>query len=248
LAGRILAQAGNGFDLPLSLYPGLDLTWRVFGNSQIGLFWHNDRTLDSFQRLYGSQEHTAPADGLPGPTEELNQLGGRYSQKISEDILFSVSASTGQIKGYHQWTDLQSAVPDHIQVLSSLDQVQLTRAGANLQWNFQRDWQIAAAYQKNWAENQSGDGRSITGLPDQKGVLSLYRGDEKLETRLALEYVGVRNAFEDAPGTLSDYFTLGLDATYHLEKYLSLWMDGDKPIRSSLVIWNRSSTSGQGWS
>lgn len=227
LAARVLAQAGSGFELPIALYPGLDLTWRVFGNSQIGLFWLNDRNLDSFQRVYGSQEHMAPSDGLPGPTEEVDQWGGRYSQKISEDILFSISASTGRIKGYNQWSDLQSATPDYVQVLSSLGQVQLTRAGANLQWNFQRDWQIAAAYQKNWAENQSGDGRSITGLPDQKGVLSLYRGDEKLETRLELAYVGARNAFEDAPGTLSDYFTLGLDATYHLEKYLSLWLDGD---------------------
>ncbi|HVZ80918.1 MAG TPA: hypothetical protein VHE12_08980 [bacterium] len=227
LDARLQAQAGNGFDLPLALYPALNMTWRVFGNSQIDLFWANRRTLGWFQDVFVSQERTAPATGLPSPTEDSDQWGGRYSQKVSEDILFSLSGSTGRVQGYHQWTDLQGASPTYVQDYSTLGQVQLTRAGASLQWNFQRDWQVAAVYQRNWAENQSGDGRSITGLPDQKAILSLYRGDDKLETRLELAYVGAMGAFEDAPGTLDGHLTLGLAATYHLERSLSLWLDGD---------------------
>lgn len=227
LTADLQAQAGNGFDLPLALFPNLDLTWHVFGNSQIDLFLKNDRSLDDFQEVYSSQERSSPVSGLPSPTENQDQWGGRYSQKISEDILFSVSASSGHVRGYHQWTDLESSIPTYIQDYSTLALVELTKAGANLQWNFQKDWQIALAYQHNWAENQSGDGRFITGLPDQKGVISLYRGDDKFETRLELQYVGVQGAFEDQPGSLSDYFTLGLEATYHLERSLSLWLDGD---------------------
>jgi hypothetical protein len=227
LTAGLQAQAGSGFYLPLAFYPDLDLTWRLFGNSQIDLFYKNSRVLDGFQNVFSSQERSSPATGLPSPTENQDQWGGRYSQKISEDILFSVSASSGHVRGYHQWTDLKSSIPTYIQDYSTLGLVQLTKAGANLQWNFQKDWQIALAYQHHWAENQSGDGRFITGLPDQKGVLSLYRGDEKFETRLELQYVGVRGAFEDLPGSLSDYFTLGLEATYHLERSISLWLDGD---------------------
>ncbi len=102
----------------------------------------------------------------------------------------------------------------------------MTRAGGSLQWGFAKDWQATLAYQ--WTEGLDRVGsRGLTGLPTHKGTLSFYRGDEKLEARLELSAASESLKFEDLPGDLPAYFTLGLDATYHLTKTVSLWFNGD---------------------
>src|SRR5581483_6610210 len=157
-------------------YPGIDLMWRVFGNSQVNLYWLSNRVLDKMSDTYLSTEHASPEPGFPAPSEITGEWGGRFTQKLSEGILLSLSGSRSQIQGYHQWTDIDNSVPVYVQELSTLSQVQVTKAGANLQWNFMKDWQAAATYQWTQGLNQSGDGKNLTGLPANKGVLSVYRG------------------------------------------------------------------------
>ncbi len=224
---RLQAQGGSGLDLPLRAYPAANLMWRAFENSQVNLYWQSDRTVDSFNKTYMSQEHISPEPGFPSPTEVTGEWGGRVTQKLSEAVLLSLSGSSAQIRGYHQWNDIGAVSPDYIQDYSTLAQVELNKAAVNLQWNFMKDWQAAATYQWTQGLNQSGDGKNLTGLPTNRGIFSLYRGDEKWEARLELQVASERQAFESLPGTLPAYATLGLDATYHLSKTFSLWLAGD---------------------
>ncbi len=226
LAAQLQAQAGSGLELPLKVYPSLNLMWRVFGNSQLNLYWLSSRAVDSFNKIYMSQEHISPVDGFPSPTEITSEWGGRFTQKLTEAVFLSLSGSTAQIQGYHQWTDINAAIPEFIQDYSTLGQVQLNKAAANLQWNFMKDWQAAATYQWTQGLNPLGNG-NLTGLPTDRGVLSLYRGDDKWEARLELQVASDRQAYQSLPGTLPAYATVGLNATYHLSKTFSLWMAGD---------------------
>ena len=226
LTVRLQAQAGSGLDLPLRTYPAVNLMWRAFGNSQLNLYWQSNRSVDSFNKTYMSQEHISPIDGFPSPTEVASEWGGRFTQKLTEAVLLSLSGSSAQIHGYHQWTDINAASPVFIQDYSTLDQVQLNKAAANLQWNFSKDWQAAATYQWTQGLNQSGN-ENLTGLPTNRGVFSIYRGDEKWEARMELQLASSRQAFETSPGTLPAYATVGFDATYHLTKTFSLWLAGD---------------------
>jgi hypothetical protein len=227
LTVQLQAQGGSGLDLPLRAYPAVNLMWRAFENSQVNLYWQTDRGVDSFNKTYMSQEHISAGNGFPSPTEVTSEWGGRVTQKLSEAVLLSLTGSTAQIQGYHQWTDINATDPVFIQDYSTLDQVRLNKAAANLQWDFMKDWQAAATYQWTQGLNQSGDGRNLTGLPTSRGIFSLYRGDEKWEARLELQVASERQAYESLPGTLPAYATLGLDATYHLSKTFSLWMAGD---------------------
>ncbi len=224
---KLQAQAGDGLNLPLKLYPEADFLWRVFGNTQLNLYWKSDRYVESFNKTFMGAEHVSPETGFPSPTEVTYEWGGRFTQKLTEAILLSLSASTAQIQGYHQWTDINASNPVYIQNYSTLAHVMLNKAAANLQWNFMKDWQAAATYQWTQGLNQTGDGKNLTNLPVNRGILSVYRGDEILETRLELQMVSERQAFESLPGTLPAYATLGLDATYHLSKTFSLWLNGD---------------------
>jgi hypothetical protein len=226
LAIQVQGQGGQGLDLPFKLYPSADFMWRVFGNTQLNLYWQSDRYVDSFNRLFMDLEHVSPEGGFPSPTEVTSEWGGRFTQKLSEAVLFSLSASTAQIRGYHQWTDINASNPVIIQDYSTLAQVQINKAAANIQWNFRKDWQLAATYQWTQGLNQSGNG-NLTNLPVHSGILSLYRGDEKLETRLELQAASERQAYETLPGTLPAYAVLGLDAAYHFSKTFSLWLNGD---------------------
>ena len=228
LTTKIQAQGGSGdIGLPWKFFPSLDLSWMVFGNSRLSLYWQTDRYVESFYKTYLDTEHVAPVFGFPSATEVTGEWGGRFTQKLSEVVLVSLSASTAQIQGYHQWTDLNPATPVSIQDYSTLAQVQMNKAAANVQWNFRKDWQLAATYQWTQGLNQSGDGKNLTNLPTHKGILSLYRGDETLETRLELQVASERFAFDSLPATLPAYAVLGLDATWHLSKTFSLWFNGD---------------------
>ncbi len=227
LTARFQAQGGSGLDLPLRAYPAINLMWRVFGNSQVNLYWQSDRNVDSFNKTYMSQEHISPVNGFPSPTEVTSEWGGRFTQKLTEAVLLSLTGSLAQIHGYHQWTDINAADPVFIQDYSTLNQVQLNKGAANLQWNFSKDWQAAATYQWTQASNQSGDGKNLTDLPTSRGVFSIYRGDDKWEARLEMQLASESQAFEVLPGTLPAYATVGLDATYHITKTFSLWLMGD---------------------
>jgi hypothetical protein len=236
LTVKLQAQAGNGLELPVNLYPGLNLMWRVFGNSQFDLYWQSDRYVESFNKTFMGMEHVSPEAGFPPPTEITSEWGGRFTQKISEAVLISLSASTAQIQNYHQWTDINSLNPQFIQDYSTVGQVQMNKLGANLQWNFMKDWQAVATYQWTQGLNQSGDGRNLTGLPTNRGVLSLYRGDETFETRVELQAASERQGYESLPNTLPAYVTLGLDATYHLDKTFSLWLNADNLLGQSFQL------------
>jgi len=223
---KLQAQGGSGLNLPLQLYPEADFLWRVFGNTQLNLYWKSDRYVESFHNTFGDMEHVSPDAGYPSPTEINYEWGGRFTQKLTEAVLLSLSASTAQIQGYHQWTDINAVSPVYIQDYSTLTQVELNKAAGNLQWNFQKDWQVAATYQWTQGINQGG-AENLTNLPVNRGVLSLYHGDDTLETRLELQAASERQAFASLPGTLPAYATLGLDATYHFSKTFSLWFNGD---------------------
>jgi TonB dependent receptor-like, beta-barrel len=236
LAAKLQAQAGDGADLPLALYPGLDLTWRVFGDTQLNLYWRSDRYVESFYSDYMDREHLAPSAGFPSPTEVSDEFGGRFTQKLNESLILSVSASSALMRGYHQWSDLDPLNPLFIQAYSTLGQVQMDKAAANLQWNFGKGWQAAATYQWTQGLNQSGDGRRLTDLPVHRGILSLYREDDHLETRLDLEMASERWADEAGESLLPAYAVVGLDAAYHLSKTLTLWLNGDNLLGTAFQI------------
>lgn len=227
LAAKLQAQGGNGMNLPFRFYPALNLMWRAFESSQVNLYWQTDRFVDNFHTTFMETEHITPRGGFPSPTEIADEWGIRFTQKVSEKIVVSLSGSTASINDHHQWTDVTPAAPSFIEAYSSLAQVQMNKVGANIQWSFQKDWQLAASYQWTQGLNRSGDGRDLTHLPQHRGVLSLYRGDDKLETRLELAASSQRRAFDNAPGDLPAYYTLGLDAAYHITKTFSLWLNGD---------------------
>ncbi len=223
---KLQAQAGDGLNLPLQFYPEADFMWRVFGNTQLNLYWKSDRYVESFNKTFMGEEHVSPVEGFPSPTEVTGEWGGRFTHKLTEAVLLSLSASTAQVQGYHQWTDINQDNPTFIQDYSTLTQVQLNKAAANLQWNFQKNWQAAATYEWTQGLNQEGT-QNLTNLPVDQGVLSLYRGDETWEARLEVKMATQRQAYASLPGTLPAYMTMGLDATYHLSKTFSLWVNAD---------------------
>jgi len=226
LTAKLQAQGGDGLDLPFKLFPSVDLMWRAFQSSQLDLYWQTDRYVDSFYKTFMDTEHISPEGGFPSPTEVTNEFGGRFTQKITERIIASVSGSVAQISNYHEWTDINALMPVNIQDYATLSNVQILKIGANIQWSFMKNWQAAAAYEWKQGTNNAGDGL-ITGLPTNRGVVSLYRGDDKLETRLSVQGASETQAYQSLPGTLPAYITLNLDATYHWTKELSLWLAGD---------------------
>ncbi len=230
------AQGGDGLNLPLRVYPVADLMWRVFGTSQLDVYWRSDRFVDQFHNTYMSQEHIAPDTGFPSPTEVASEWGARLTQKLNERIILSLSASTAQINEYHQWNDLNDAMPTFIQDYASVSQVQLKKAGVNLQWDFARYWQVSGLYEYAQADNTGGDGLNITELPQNRGVLSLYRGNDTWEGRLEWVMVSSVNAFASTAGTLPAYNTLNLSATYHLSKLFSLWLQGENLLGENYQI------------
>ncbi len=236
LTAKVQGQSGNGLDLPLKFFPVIDFTWRFFGKSQVNLFYRTDRYVDSFHNTFMNTEHISPEAGFPLPTEVTSEWGGRFTQKLSEQIVCSLSGSSAQIMNYHQWTDISPAAPSNIQTYANLNQIQLNRAGANIQWSFMKDWQAAATYQWTQGINNSGNGFFLTNLPAHRGILSLYRGNDKLETRLELQAFSEREANDSTSVLLPAYMTVGLDATYHFTKTFSLWLNGDNLLGQNIEV------------
>ncbi len=227
LVAKLQAQGGGGLDLPLNLYPVADLNWRVFESSKLDLYWKRDRYIDGMSNNFLGTEHISLWGGFPSPTEITDEWGGRLTQKLNERFILSLAASTALINGYHEWSDLKPGNPDYIQTYSTLNQVRIQRAGLDIQWNFAKDYQAAAAFQWTGSENTGGDGKNLTNLPAGKGVLSIYRGNEKLEARMELELASSRNAYDTGSAILPAYAALNLDAAYHWTKTFSLWLKGD---------------------
>ncbi|HUO57820.1 MAG TPA: hypothetical protein VMV05_06550 [bacterium] len=236
LTAQIQGQTGNGLGLPLKFYPYFDFMWRFFGQSQLNLYWRSDRYVEDFHQAFMDAEHTSPTGGFPLPTEITREWGGRFTQKITEKVTASLSGSTAQILNYHQWADINPSTPTYIQVYSTVPDVQINKAGGSLQWNFAANWQASATYQWTQGLNPGGNNLNLTALPQHRGVLSLYRGDETWEARLSLEGYSERQAFDRVSLELPAYLTLGLDATYHLSKTFSLWLAGDNLLGQSYTL------------
>ena len=220
-------QGGSGLDLPTNVYPAADLMWRIFGTSQLDVYGRSDRYVDDFHNTYMDREHVVPDSGFPTPTQVNSEWGARFTQKLNERVILSLSASTAQIEGYHEWDDLNDSSPTYIQNYATLAQVQLKKAGASLQWDFARNWQATGLYEYSEGDNTGDDPLNVTALPQNRGVLSLYRGDDQWESRLEWVMVSATNAFASAPGALPAYDTLNLSFTFHLTKLFSLWFQGE---------------------
>ncbi len=223
LALQAQIQGGTGLKLPVNVYPAADLMWRIFGSSQLNLYWRNDRYVDDIHNTYMDREHIDPDTGFPSPTQVNSELGARFTQKLNERIILSLSASTAQIQGYHQWDDLSDSNPTYIQEYITLPQIQMKKAGASLQWDFARYWQASGLYEWTEGDNTGNDVFNLTALPQNRGILSLYRGDDQWESRLEWVLVSSANAFATAQATLPAYNILNLSLTYHLSKLFSLW-------------------------
>lgn len=234
LQGQV--QGGNNSSLPLAVYPAADVMWRIFGASQLELYGRSDRYVDEFHSTYMDREHVVPDAGFASPTQVNYEVGARFTQKLNERIILSLSGSTAQIQGYHEWSDLNGLTPTFIQTYTTLNQVQIKKAGASLQWDFARDLQASGSYVFSQGDNTGNDGLNLTDLPQSRGVLSLYRGDDQWETRLEFVMVSETNAFASVSGTLPAYTSLNLSATYHFSKAFSLWLQGDNLIGQSYQL------------
>lgn len=227
LALQAQVQGGTGLNLPVNVYPAADLMWRIFGTSQLNLYWRNDRYVDDIHNTYMNREHIDPNTGFPSPTQVNSELGARFTQKLNERIILSLSASTAQIRGYHQWDDLSDSNPTYIQEYITLPKIQMKKAGASLQWDFARYWQASGLYEWTEGDNTGNDVFNLTALPQNRGILSLYRGDDQWESRLEWVLVSSTNAFATTQATLPAYNILNLSLTYHLSKLFSLWFQGE---------------------
>jgi outer membrane cobalamin receptor len=174
-----------------------------------------------------NREHIDPNTGFPSPTQVNSELGARFTQKLNERIILSLSASTAQIRGYHQWDDLSDSNPTYIQEYITLPKIQMKKAGASLQWDFARYWQASGLYEWTEGDNTGNDVFNLTALPQNRGILSLYRGDDQWESRLEWVLVSSTNAFATTQATLPAYNILNLSLTYHLSKLFSLWFQGE---------------------
>jgi outer membrane cobalamin receptor len=80
------------------------------------------------------------------------------------------------------------------------------------------------------------DGKFLTNLPAHRGIISVYRGDDQFEARLSLQGFSDRQAYDTTSVTLPAYLTAGIDATYHLSKTFSLWLNGDNLLGQSYQV------------
>ncbi len=227
VTGRVQGQTGGGLSLPAKVFPSGEVLFRLFEDTQLRAYWRTDRTVEDFFQTYMGTLHVSPDKGFPDPMEVTSEWGGEFSQKIAENLNLTLSGSSAQILNYHQWTDIGALVPQYIQDYSTLPSVQLDKAGAGLQWNFAKDWQVSALYQWTQGTDSSGLGQNFTALPTHSGTLSLYRGNETLETRLTAQGQSERAEFGSLPGTLPEFITVGCGAAFHFTREFTLWLEGD---------------------
>jgi hypothetical protein len=236
LLAKIQAQVGSGPELEPSLLPHLTFSWRVFESTQWVLYWGVERSQEDFRAVFGKALHTSFRGGFPAPAENLGEWGTRFTQKIGEPIVVTLSATHAEWSDYHQWSDLDPLGPTFIQAYSTLPKIRLTRVGGNFQWALEKDWQVAGSYLWTQGEDLSGTGLNLTNFPAHKGSLSLYRGDETWEARLELTGATERHSDEVTAAISPAYLSLGLAATYRLTKTFSLWFNGDNLLGADQEI------------
>ncbi|HVM31874.1 MAG TPA: hypothetical protein VMU88_01975 [bacterium] len=234
LTTRLQAQAGGGFDLPLRLYPSADLTWDFLQSAQLELTYVNQRSLADFYQTYLGVPHLSDAAGFSSPEETVNQVGLKWTQKVSEQCIFSIFGSDETRKQYHQWSDLLPlGSPAYLQRETTLGSVELTKAGANFQFDFDRNLALSSKIQWQKGVNQS-DGRNLTDLPDVQWWISLLKTEAKWDAELGIHGAGARKAFETLPGELPAYGTLTFSGDYHLDRGLGLWVSAENPLGTSI--------------
>jgi hypothetical protein len=237
LTAKLKAQeGGGGLDLPLRFYPAADLLWNILESAQLDLSYSNGRNIESFYQNYMETDHLSDSTGFSLPEEQVNEVGLKWTQKISDQSIFSIFGSEGQIRNYHQWADLLSfGPPDYIQGQSTIGLVELDKAGANFQLDFDRNLALSAKYQWQRGVNQS-DGRNFTSLPAHQVWVSLLKTENKWDAQLGFNWVSERQAFETLPGSLASYGNLTFSGDYHFDRGFSLWFSAENPLGISYQL------------
>ncbi|HET9870356.1 MAG TPA: hypothetical protein VFR02_07670, partial [bacterium] len=223
-------EGGEGLDLPLRFYPSARLLLYLPESAQLEVGYLNSREVDDFQEDDQDRAHLSDAGGFVPPTEHQNEWSLKWTQKVSETAIFSVFGSDGEIIGYHQWSDQAGpGPPSYLQGLTTLGRVELRQAGANFQFDFDRDTALSVKYQ--WQQGlDPGDGRGFTDLPEHQVRASLQTGEEVWDAQLGFTWASSRRAFEDRPGDLPAYWTLDLSGDYHLDRAFGLWAKVENPL------------------
>jgi hypothetical protein len=237
LTTRLQGQSGaGGLDLPLRFYPCADLYWHLFEDTQLEFNYTNSRSMDDFYQTYMESDHVSDSSGFALPSEQVNEFGLKWTQKVTDQSIFSIFGSEGEIRNYHQWTDLEPLGPVvYIQDDSTIGLMELKKAGGNFQFDFDRDLALSAKYQWEEGTNES-DGRNLTELPADQVWVALIKTEETWDAKIGLQWVSSRNAFESRPDQLPAYWTAGFSGSYHFERTLSLWFSAENLLGESYQL------------
>jgi hypothetical protein len=227
LNARLQGQGGSGADLPVELYPSADLFWHLWENSQLEFSYTNSRSMDEFYQTYMELDHVTPSAGFALPTELSDGFSLKWTQKVTDQSIFSLFGSETRIKNYHQWSDLlPGGQVVYIQTDSTVGLVDLKTASASFQYDFDRNLALSAKYQRQDGINQS-DGRHLTELPTDQVWVALLKTEEAWDAKIGIQWVSQRFAFATLPGQLAADWTLGASGSYHFERALSVWASVD---------------------
>jgi hypothetical protein len=233
LTASLEGQAGDNSNLSAKLFPAVNLRWRPFEDTQLTAYWKTARTQYSFYDTFMNTEHVSPQSGLPAATEITGEWGASLTERFDQYILLNLTASTAQLQNYQQWTDINPASPNYIEIYSSVPSVQLNRFTADLQWKWNDVWKTDWVYQWTQGLNQSGDGLNLTFLPTNQGSFSITRADDQWEATLSVVIASDRQGLDSATLDLPAYATLNLSAAYHISRGFSLWLNGDNLLGTS---------------
>jgi hypothetical protein len=232
LTASLEAQSGNNAALISKLFPAVNLRWRFLEDTQLTAYWKTARTQDSFSDLFLDTEHISP-NGLPSATENTGEWGTKLTQKLNEFMAFNATASTARYQNYQQWTDIDPANPNFIEIYSAVPSVQINRFLADFEWKLDSVWKTNLSYQWTQGINNSGNGLNLTFLPQNQGQVSITRADDQWDTTLAMVMVSDRQALDSATLDLPAFATLNLSADYHITRGFSLWLKGDNLLGAS---------------
>ncbi len=237
LTTRLQGQGGGGgLDLPLRFYPSADLYWHLFEDTQLEFNYTNSRSIDDFYQSYMESDHVSDSAGFALPTERINEFGVKWTQKVTDQSIFSIFGSDGEISNYHQWTDLlPSGAVTYIQDDSTIGLIDLKKAGVNFQFDFDRNLALSAKYQWEEGTNKS-DGQNLTELPADQFWAALLKTEDNWDAKIGLQWVSARNAFATRPDQLPAYWTLGFSGSYHFERALSLWFSAENLLGESYQL------------
>ena len=233
LTASLEGQSGDNATLSGKLFPAVNIRWRPLEDTQLTAYWKTARTQYSFYDTFMNAEHVSPQSGLPTATEIMGEWGASLTEKFDQYILLNLTASTAQLQNYQQWTDINPANPDDIEIYSSVPSVQLNRFTADLQWKWNDVWKTDWVYQWTQGLNQSGDGLNLTFLPTNQGSFSITRADDQWEATLSVVLASDRQCLDAASLDLPAYATLNLSAGYHITRGFSLWFQGDNLLGAS---------------